>query len=263
MWLVRMLFSARHPENHGDIGDAALSELYRHPLPETGVWLRSNFITSLDGSVSGANGRSGGINSPSDSRLFALHRAHCDVVLVGAGTARVEGYRAVDLDPWQREIRRSEGLSDFPALVIVSRSLAIEPTVGRAHTSEYGPVAVLTHERASTERADDLARGGVEVLRIGVADVDLTAAMDVLAGRNLRRVLCEGGPRLHRELLAADLVDSVSLSLAPVMVGGTGSRTTSGALLDPAPSFDLEMALWAEDQTVFTRYLRRGRIVPP
>ena len=68
-----------------------------------------NFVTSLDGSVQGPDGRSGSINTASDHHVFALHRALADAVVVGAGTARTEGYRAVDLAPWQQAIRQAGG----------------------------------------------------------------------------------------------------------------------------------------------------------
>ena len=71
------------------------------------------------------------------------------------------------------------------------------------------------------------------------------------------RILCEGGPRLHRDLLAADLVDELSLTLSPQVVGGAGQRATSGAALPHQLGFDLHHALWAEDQTLFTGYRRR------
>ena len=70
-------------------------------------------------------------------------------------------------------------------------------------------------------------------------------------------MLCEGGPRLHRDLLAADLVDELSLTLSPTVVGGAGQRATSGAALPHQLGFDLHHALWAEDQTLFTSYRRR------
>ena len=69
---------------------------------EAGAWLRTNFVATLDGSVQGPDGRSGSINTASDHHVFALHRALADAVVVAGGTARNEGYRAVDLAPWQQ-----------------------------------------------------------------------------------------------------------------------------------------------------------------
>jgi len=103
-----------------------------------------------------------------------------------------------------------------------------------------------------------LRAAGVEVVQMPGAHVDLTAATALLSERGLTRVLCEGGPRLHVELLAADLVDEVSLSLSPIMVGGAGLRSTSGAPLPIAARFAVEHVLHADDETLFTHY-RRSR----
>jgi riboflavin biosynthesis pyrimidine reductase len=40
-----------------------------------------------------------------------------------------------------------------------------------------------------------------------------------LACRGLHRVLCEGGPTLFGELVAADAVDELCLTVAPLLVG--------------------------------------------
>ncbi len=251
-----LIFRRGDPDVHGELTDTGLSELYRHPAPTSGAWLRTNFITSLDGSIQGPNGRSGGIGTPSDQHVFALHRAHCDAVLVGAGTARTERYRAVDLAPWQREVRREEGLSDFPLLVIVSASLDLDPAIATASAAACGSVLVVTSERPPIDRLAPLVDAGIEVLGSGRSRVDLRGAVAQLAERGFRRLLCEGGPRLHRDLLAADLVDSLSLTLAPSVVGGTGSRTTVGPALDASPGFQLDFAVYADDHTLFTQYVR-------
>src|SRR5687768_12410110 len=96
------------------LSDSDLVELYRHPAPEGRGWVRSNFVMSLDGSVQGPDGRSGSINTESDHHLFALQRALADAILVGANTVRFEGYRAVDLEQWQLQIREQEGLAPYP-----------------------------------------------------------------------------------------------------------------------------------------------------
>ncbi len=105
--------------------------------------MRSNFVATLDGSVQGLDGRSGSINTESDHEVFALHRGLADVILVGAGTVRDEGYRAVDLEPWQTSLRAAEGLAPFPTLVVITGSLRLDPAFADP-PYEHGPVLVVT-----------------------------------------------------------------------------------------------------------------------
>ncbi len=253
---MQLIFS-RSSAIPGPVSNDGLAGHYRHdPATEPGrVRLRTNFIATLDGSIVGADGRSGSINTPSDQHVFALHRALADVIMVGAGTVRAEGYRAVDLAPWQRDLRAYEGLSPVPTLAIVSGSGKIDPLVATAADGSSAPVLLFTTESADGPLSA-LRAAGVEVVQTPGQRIDLVAATAVLAERKLTRVLCEGGARLHRDLLAADLVDEVSLSLAPVMVGGTGPRSTSGAPLPTAKGFALEHVLHADDETLFTHYRR-------
>jgi riboflavin biosynthesis pyrimidine reductase len=257
---MRLLFPASPGGPGEELTETELQELYRHPLPRSGaVWLRSNFVTSLDGSIQGLDGRSGSINTASDQHVFALHRAHADVILVGAQTVRAEGYRAVDLAPWQRDLRARVGLSAFPLLAVLTRSLDLDPRISRNGDLDVGPVAVLTTAGKSESELAPFAGAGVEVMQVprGDSGVDLRAALAQLADAGHRRVLCEGGSRLHRDLLAADLVDEMSLTLAPVVVGGEGRRTTVGAPLPSASAFRLGSALYADDDSLFLNYLRR------
>jgi riboflavin biosynthesis pyrimidine reductase len=261
---VRALYLASRPSVAPELTEAELRDVYRHPRPRgRAVWLRSNFVTSLDGSIQGVDGRSGSINTPSDQHVFALHRAHADAVLVGAQTARAEGYRAVDLAPWQRELRTREGLSPYPLLAVVTRSLDLDPSIATPSTGDGGPVAVFTTAGKSPAALAPFTAAGIDVVQLSGNDpdagVDLPAMVARLADVGCVRVLCEGGPRLHRDLLAADLVDELSLTLAPVTVGGTGSRTTTGAPLPDSPGFALSSAVHAHDGTLLLRYSRVGR----
>ena len=72
-----------------DDAEAALTHLYRYPGRP---WLRANMISSLDGAATGPDGLTGSINGPADLRVFTTLRALADVVVVGAGTVRAEGY---------------------------------------------------------------------------------------------------------------------------------------------------------------------------
>src|SRR5262245_60425575 len=99
-----------------DLDDETLTQLYgRSPGPA----LRVNFVTSVDGAVE-IEGFSGGLSAPGDKRVFGILRKVCDALLVGAGTMRHEGYRAVRLDESRRAWRRERGLPEAPTLVVVS-----------------------------------------------------------------------------------------------------------------------------------------------
>ena len=73
------------------LDDDRLRELYAVPrLP----WLRANMVQTVDGAATGANGKSGSINNAADKRVFDTAPGLADAIVVGAGTARAEGYRA-------------------------------------------------------------------------------------------------------------------------------------------------------------------------
>ena len=144
------------------VGRGRLDRVYRHPAGLGGrAWLRTNFVATLDGSISGADGRSGSINTASDQHVFGLHRALADVILVGAQTVRTEGYRAVDLADWQREIRSRQGLRPFPTLAVVSRSLDLDPAMAYPDRP-HGSVMIITTGHPTTE-LEPFRTAGIEV----------------------------------------------------------------------------------------------------
>jgi riboflavin biosynthesis pyrimidine reductase len=253
---VRLL----HPTDGRHAGDLTrddLVRLYRWPQPTGVAHVRSNFISTLDGSVQGLDGRSGSINTESDHEVFALHRGLADVILVGAGTVRDEGYRAVDLGPWQTALRAAEGLAPFPTLVVITGSLRLDPDFADP-PYEHGPVIVVTTAEHDDDAVLPFRERGAEVIRSPGGTIELTWMLEQLAATGLTRVLCEGGPGLHRDLIAQGLVDQLSLTLAPSAVGGVGRRSTSGAALSERADFDLSFVLLGYDQTLFTSYRRRG-----
>lgn len=257
---MRLVFASTDLSATADLSETDLVDLYRHRLPsERAVWLRSNFVATLDGAITGPDGRAGSINTPSDQHVFGLHRAHADVILVGAQTVRSERYRGVDLPPWQREIRSAAGLSEFPMLAVVTRSLDLDPALGSNGALDVGPVTIFTTAGKSPAALAPFTSAGVEIVQLDGAELDLVQVVDQLSARGFARVLTEGGPRLHRDLLARDLVDELSLTLAPLVVGGHGGRTTAGEWLDDPAAFALRFALYADDGTLFLNYVRENR----
>ena len=194
------------------VAEVDLDEAYAWPAPRC---LRVNFVSTLDGAAS-LDGRTAGLATPADQAVFFHLRATCDVIVVGAGTASVERYRPARVP-----------------VAVVSARLSPSPEE-RLFTPavDTAPPLVLTCAAAPQDRRAALSRGA-EVVDCGDDAVDLGLAVAELERRGMRRLLCEGGPRLFADLLAADLVDELCLTIAPLLTAGTAQRITDG--LDLAP----------------------------
>jgi riboflavin biosynthesis pyrimidine reductase len=228
-----------------ELDDAALVDAYRAPA---GRHLRINFVASLDGAVT-VDGRSEGLGSPGDRRIFQHLRALADVVLVGHGTASTEGYGPVTPDSVVGRLRTSLGRPATVPLAVVSKRASLDPT-SRLVTEAVAPTILVTCASSDGGRREALAAAGVVVLVCGDDDVDLPLALDRLAALGHEQVLCEGGPTLFREALTAGVVDELDLSIAPWLVGG-GHRLLED--LPEAVHLDLRQLL-EEDGLLFSRY---------
>ena len=189
-----------------------------------GPLVRAGFVQSCDGAVS-VGGRSDPLSGPADKAVFRALRAVSDAVLVGAGTVRAEDYGPVRLGPAGLRWRAAAGRAEPPPLVVVTRSCALEPTA-RCFSGDVRTLVVTCGAAPSAAR-EGLAEVA-DVLVAGEDDVDLPAMLRALAGRGLAHVLCEGGPALLTDLLAAGLVDELCLTVSPQLVGGAPALLTRG-----------------------------------
>jgi riboflavin biosynthesis pyrimidine reductase len=219
-------------------------------------WVLANMVAGLDGSTA-IDGRVGKLSSPTDAELFRLLRSVADVVLVGARTVREERYGPVRLPAELRAEREAAGRPPVPALAVVTRSLDLDPAAPAfAEADPASPTIIVTCEAADAARRSDAeARGPVVVA--GADRVEPTAALAALAGRGAGVVLCEGGPTLLGELLAADLLDELCLTLAPV----TGGDPLPVAVTPPEGGVLRRHRLahtLVDDGSLFLRYERGG-----
>jgi len=104
-------------------------------------WLRTNFVTTLDGAAHDVSGVTASLGGDTDTELFAYLRSIADVVLVGAGTARIENY----------------GPRSPVPIAIASRRLDIPERL------QVPGVVVVTTTDAPVERVDELIAAGVAV----------------------------------------------------------------------------------------------------
>ncbi|MGB3285320.1 pyrimidine reductase family protein [Mycolicibacter algericus] len=243
------------------VDDAELARLYAYPESDDGPrsWLRANFIGSIDGGATMA-GKSGGLGSPGDRALFMLLRALADVVLVGAGTVRVENYGGARLNVTERLRRRDRGQSEVPGLAIVSRSGQLDRDA-RVFTDTELPPLVLTSASAAeaTRRRLD---GRAEVLNCSAGDrdrVDEAAVLAALAARGHYRVLTEGGPTLLGSFVERDLLDELCLTVAPYLVGGLARRIATGPG-EVATPMRCAHLLVDESGYLYGRYVKSARL---
>jgi riboflavin biosynthesis pyrimidine reductase len=191
-------------------------------------------VSSLDGAAE-VDGRSGPLGGPADKLLFATLRSLCDVVLVGAGTARAENYGPVKV--------AGRSPAEQPPLALVSRSLDL--AADARFFTEPGPrPLIVTTAKAA---APDWLRDSADLIVAGEDRVDLSFALDQLADRGLGTVLCEGGPRLFADLAQAGLVDELCLTLAPVLAGPGRKGILDGAPWSTSLPLTLRSAVEAQD----------------
>jgi riboflavin-specific deaminase-like protein len=219
--------------------------------------LRLNFVASIDGAAT-AGGLSAGLSSPADKRVFDILRRLCDVVLVGAGTVRAEGYGSMRLDEASVHWRRANGLSDHPVFAIVSGTLDLDP---RSAVFADAPVraAVVTVGKSPSSKKEAFARVA-DVLVCGEEKLDARAMLAELARRGLRQVLCEGGPTLFGALLEADCVNELCLTVSPQIVAGAAPRIAVGVLAQ-SRRMKLHHVLVSRSMLLL-RYLREREALP-
>jgi riboflavin biosynthesis pyrimidine reductase len=154
-----------------------------------------------------------------------------------------------------RQWRSTHGRRASPTLVLVSRSLDLDP----GDACFTGPAVVITCGTADPARRAAL-EAVTDVVVAGDDDVDLPAAVRALHERGLRRLLCEGGPTLLTALLTAGLVDELCLTTAPVLLG-TAPTLLVQAL--PAP-LDLQLVHLVDggDGSLLTRWRVASRAAP-
>lgn len=213
--------------------------------------LMLNMVASLDGATA-FHGGATGLADDDDRAMFMALRSASDVILVGAETVRAEDYGPVRLGPAAREARRRRGLEPLPELAIVSRTLDLDPDARVFSDPERRPL-ILTGADAPADRRGAL-EDRAEILEAGRIGADPETIVDVLTGRGHEVVLCEGGPTLNGQLVAADLVDEIDLTLSPLMVAGQSSRVAHAPEV-VSNAFHLSRIL-VGDEMLFVRYLR-------
>jgi riboflavin biosynthesis pyrimidine reductase len=236
------------PPRVGAVADITeLASFYAEP--PAGV--RANMIFSADGAAA-FGGRAGPLSCLIDQQLLKTLRGFADVILVGAGTARAENYGPVQLTDAQRAARHTEGRTAPPPVAVVSRSGELP---ARLFSNPDQPPILVTCAKAAArlELRDD---GRRQVLVAGEDSVDVVRCVAQLRADGMNHVLCEGGPTLLDELVEADAVAEICVTLAPKLAAGqpVGHRLAPSRL--PAPVMMRLAHALVYDDYLFLKYCR-------
>ncbi len=175
---------------------------------------------TLDGRIADVAGQSQWITGPEARAAGHALRDACDAILVGSGTLLAD-------NPGLNT--RFHGGRDARPILLDTRLQC--PADARVLTAGLRPWIFCAHHAPDRVLA-------AEVIRVpgDGSGLDIHAVLRVLFERGIRRVLVEGGARVHRTLFDEDLVDEVHLFIAPtVFAGGPGWLGGPGMELPVAP----------------------------
>lgn len=237
-----------------DVADEDLDDLYttlEFPAPSASrPYVYLDMVASADGAAT-VEGRARELGGTADAVAFSRLREWCDAILVGASTVRIEDYGPPRPKEEARARREARGLDPYPRLVVITRSLALNPG-GRLFSEASRPPVVLVPGDADEDRLGAL-REVAEVIQVGMGSVDLVLALGELRRLGVRHLLCEGGPTLNAELLARSLVDELFLTVSPQLVGLSGLRIVDGPLAESPSPLEL-IELREHDGELLCRY---------
>ena len=170
--------------------------------------------STLDGRIALRSGESQWITGPLARARGHLLRAEHDAILVGIGTALAD-------DP-ELTCRLPGMLSRSPVRVVLDSRLRL-PSHGRlARGAKNNPVWAIT---GPGQKSAALNKLGVDILPAALAGsgrINLQAALEVLAGLGINRLLVEGGSAVSTAFLNAGLVDHLAWFRAPGLIGDEG-----------------------------------------
>ena len=192
-----------------------LAEPVRQP------WVRLVLAVSLDGRLAPPEGGAAQLGGEGDRHALEQAMVWADACLMGAGTLRAHECTCLIRDPQLRQKRVLEGRPPQPTAVVVSRQAdfpqqwrffqqplrrwLLSPSAPSSGFDRWVPLASTWSER-----------------------------LQALASIGVQRLMLLGGAGLVADMLRADVVDELQLTLVPSLLGGEHSWVPADNRLLPA-----------------------------
>jgi len=199
-------------------------------------YLIANFVSTLDGVVSfnipgESEGKQISGSNQADTFIMGLLRASSDAIVVGATTFEVAGHDtlwfpesvyppAADLySRYRNEVLKK---SEYPLLVIVSRSGRLDLTSAAFHTEGQRVLVITSEQGKQNLQSGSNASASAQVRALSAAQGRSvpSAILELLRKEfDVKLALNEGGANLFGQFLVGSLVDELFLTVAPQIAG--------------------------------------------
>ena len=245
-----------YPPDHTSVEHEGLylqQALRKLDLPEGRAFVYANFIVSLDGRIAVPDQDGNGVSlatqitNERDWRLFQELAVQADVLITSGRYLReykqgpkqellqvYDDPKFADLGRWRKE----QGLPDFPAVAVISRSLDFDVPAPLKETGRK--LYIFTTERADARRKQALSEQGAEVVIAGEQDVTGEALVSNLRNEGYVFIYSTAGPNIFHILIAGGVLDRLYMTIAQRILGGGPFATImEGPLLSTPADFKL------------------------
>lgn len=182
-----------------------------------------NAAMSADGKLSTRERTQVQISGSEDFERVDRLRAESDAIMVGAGTVTADDPSLTVDDSELRTQRKARGKPPNPARVVADSR--IRTPVDSAILDDAAESYMLVSKAAPADVVTQMEDIGVTVIVAGDQRVDLPVALDELSSRGVEQLMVEGGGELIFSLFAENLVDSLSVFVGPMLIGGREAPT--------------------------------------
>ena len=241
------------------------------PMPERPYTLLSCGM-SIDGYLGSAAPRRLELSNDADFDRVDAVRASCDAILVGAATVRNDNPRLLVRSQTRRDERTARGLAPSPIKVTVTERVELDAVRGLLHHRRDREARLLRESAGASMPARDSGRWRRS--STAAQPVQMRRISEDLGDRGVRRLMVEGGGKVHTQFLTDNLADELQLVVAPFFVGDSraprfvsdgrfpwnpGRRATLAGVRQIGDVVLLRYALSPRFQTDSPDGLRQGR----
>ena len=156
---------------------------------------------SIDGYLGSANMKPLQLSNDADFDRVDAVRAMCDAILIGAETVRNDNPRLLIRSRARQDERVARGQAPTPMKVTVTGRGQLDPCADFFAT---GNIEKVVYCASATVDEARVRLGAVATIVDGGEPVDMHAVSEDLHARGVKRLMVEGGGKVHTQFLTGD-----------------------------------------------------------